>query len=172
MGGPGSGNFLRVQGRKTRVEESLVLSMREIRGRIYHGSAGSLTWIRRGGGTSSINYVVAGAGDTPTVVLRYRWGDAEDVRIPVALQSTPTQFGGSRWWFTCPLSVRGVACERRAGKLYLPPGAKYFGCRVCHDLTYRSAQEAHQTERLFAQLGMVANDAQLLASRWREGALI
>ena len=27
------------------------------------------------------------------------------------------------------------------GKLYLPPGARYFGCRRCHELTYRSCQE-------------------------------
>jgi hypothetical protein len=25
--------------------------------------------------------------------------------------------------------------------LYLPPGGRYFGCRVCYRLTYRSAQE-------------------------------
>ncbi len=24
---------------------------------------------------------------------------------------------------------------------YLPPSARYFGCRHCHELTYRSAQE-------------------------------
>jgi hypothetical protein len=27
------------------------------------------------------------------------------------------------------------------GKLYLPPPARYFGCRHCHDLTYTSCQE-------------------------------
>ena len=68
------------------------------------------------------------------------------------LQTTPAQFGGQRWWFTCPLIVDGMACNRRAGKLFLPPGAKYFGCRTCHGLTYRSCQEAHQTERLFARI--------------------
>jgi hypothetical protein len=30
---------------------------------------------------------------------------------------------------------------RRVGKLYLPPGERYFGCRCCHRLTYRSVQE-------------------------------
>ena len=24
---------------------------------------------------------------------------------------------------------------------------RYFGCRVCHDLTYRSSQQAHRAER-------------------------
>jgi hypothetical protein len=46
------------------------------------------------------------------------------------------------------LIVGDVACNRRAGKLYLPSGARYFGCRKCHDLTYKSCQEAHQLERL------------------------
>ena len=46
-----------------------------------------------------------------------------------------TEFGGERWWFTCPLKVNDVNCNRRVGKLYLPPGANYFGCRSCHELT-------------------------------------
>ncbi|MBW3599539.1 MAG: hypothetical protein KY475_19980 [Planctomycetes bacterium] len=71
---------------------------------------------------------------------------ADAIRRSVVVVHLPA----GRW----SLVVRGVACQRRAGKLYLPPGAKYFGCRTCHDLTYRSSQEAHQAERLFAQLGM------------------
>src|SRR5205823_10573823 len=101
-----------------------------------------------------------------TVTLHYRWRDTEDVRIPVRLETTPTQFGGRRWWFTCPLVVRGVPCCRRVGKLYLPPGARYFGCRKCHDLSYRSSQEAHQAERVFGKLGLDPEGARLLASRW------
>ncbi len=62
---------------------------------------------------------------------------------------TATQFGGQRWWFTCPITINGVACNHRVGKLYLPPYAKYFGCRHCHRLSYRSCQEAHQDERMF-----------------------
>ena len=84
--------------------------------------------------------------------MHYSQGDSEDVRIPVSLQSTPTQFGGRRWWFTCPLVVNGVPCGRRVGKLYLPPKARYFGCRTCHGLTYRSCQEAHSAERTKAWL--------------------
>ena len=38
-------------------------------------------------------------------------------------------------------------------QLYLPPGGRYFGCRECHGLAYRSSQEAHQEERLFAAWG-------------------
>ena len=93
--------------------------------------------------------------------------DEEDIRIPIRLQATRPGFGGRRWWLTCPLMVAGIACNRRIGKLYLPPGARYFGCRQCHDLTYRSSQEAHQTERLFGQFGVDPEIAKLVAARWR-----
>jgi hypothetical protein len=91
-------------------------------------------------------------GDVPIITLHYRWQGEEDVRIPVRLQWTATHFNGHRWWFICPLIVGGVPCNRRVGKLYLPPGARYFGCRQCHDLAYRSCQEAHRTERLFGSM--------------------
>jgi hypothetical protein len=37
--------------------------------------------------------------------------------------------------------VNGRPCQRRVGKLYLPPGGRYYGCRHCHALTYTSCQE-------------------------------
>ncbi len=152
MGGEGSGTWFRAD-RKSTVEESLTLAMADFRGRLKHRSSGTLTWRLPGGHRSSISYLVTW-GDTPTVTLHYRGQDEKDVLIAVQLQSTPTQFGGLRWWFTCPLTTNGLACNRRAGKLYLPPGQRYFGCRKCHDLTYRGCQESHQTERLLAQLGV------------------
>jgi hypothetical protein len=51
-----------------------------------------------------------------------------------------------------PLIVNGRSCGRRVGKRYLPPGARYFGCRRCHDLTYTSCQESHRYDRLFKSL--------------------
>jgi len=166
MGGPGSGSWCRFD-KKSTVEESLTLAMRDFRGRIHQHTSGTFSWTWAGGNKSSIGYFVTW-GDEPTITLHYRCGDTEDVRIPVRLQTTPTQFGGERWWFTCPLIVNGVTCNRRAGKLHLPPGALYFGCRTCHDLTYRSCHEAHQTERLFGRLGMDYNAeiGRLLADRF------
>jgi hypothetical protein len=161
MGGLSSGNWWRWQGKKSTVEESLVVGMKDLRKRLFAGAAGTLTWTWAGGGKSSIGYYVTGSVDWPTVHLHYRWRDTEDVNIAVDLGATPTQFNGERWWFLCPLIVRGIACNRRAGKLYLPPGAKYFGCRKCHDLTYRSSQEAHQSERLLGRLGFDAEVAKM-----------
>jgi hypothetical protein len=59
----------------------------------------------------------------------------------VGLTATSPRFGGLRWWFICPLVVNGRPCGRRVGKLYLPPGGRYYGCRHCYNLTYTSCQE-------------------------------
>jgi hypothetical protein len=82
----------------------------------------------------------------PFVRLWYSWSQpatqeegSEDYRV--SLTTTAPWFGGQRWWFVCPLVIDGRPCERRVGRLYLPPGGRYFGCRHCHRLTYRSAQE-------------------------------
>jgi hypothetical protein len=65
----------------------------------------------------------------------------EDLDYRVRLQTTHPYFGGVRWWFTCPLLHRsGGSCNRRVVKLYLPRGGRYFGCRHCHNLTYRSCR--------------------------------
>jgi hypothetical protein len=161
VGGHGSGNWWRWQGKKDTVEDSLVVAMKHLRNRLFVGEAGTLTWTWASGRKSSIGYYVTGSADWPSVHLHYRRRDEEDVNILVRLEATPTQFGGRRWWFICPLIVRGIACNRRAGKLYLPPGAKYFGCRKCHNLTYRSCQEAHQSERLLGRLGFDAEVAKM-----------
>jgi hypothetical protein len=100
MGGPGSGNWWRWQTKKSTVEESLVVGMKDLRKRLFAGAAGSLTWTWASGSQSSIGYYVTGSEDWPTFHLHYRWRDTEDVHIPVRLEATPTQFNGRRWWFT------------------------------------------------------------------------
>ena len=59
---------------------------------------------------------------------------------PVALDWTPCPFGGARPWFRCPLVVGGEPCGRRVRILYRPWGARYFGCRHCYGLSYRTRQ--------------------------------
>ncbi|MCP4357367.1 MAG: hypothetical protein GY796_05035 [Chloroflexi bacterium] len=94
--------------------------------------------------------------------LRYtitpRNEEAQDYDYRVWLQATPLPWGGVRWWFTCPLIIDGKPCKRRVGKLYEPPGARYFGCRHCHDLTYRSSQEQHQYARFYADMALSFQD--------------
>ncbi len=166
MGAPGSGNWYPLGGKKTTSEDCLALGIGEFRGHIFPTSAGTVTWTRAGTVTASIGFAVN--WDTgPTLTLHYRRAEA-DIRIPIRLQATYPALGGRRWWFTCPLSVNGRECNRRAGKLFLPPGARCFGCRGCHDLVYQSSQEAHQEERLFAwcdsRFGMNGNLVRWFAS--------
>jgi len=67
--------------------------------------------------------------------------DAREFDYKIELVTTPCHFGGVRYWFICPLVVNGRPCRRRVSTLYLPPNGEYFGCRHCHDLTYRSQKE-------------------------------
>lgn len=75
MGGPGSGNWWRWQGKKSTVEESLVVGMKDLRKRLFAGAAGTLPWTWASGRKSSIGYDVTGTTDWPTVHLHYRWAD-------------------------------------------------------------------------------------------------
>ena len=61
--------------------------------------------------------------------------------------STPCFYGGHRWWFRCPVSVRDNVCTRRVGVLYLGEG-EYFGCRHCYNLTYSSSKESGKYDDL------------------------
>ena len=147
------------------VEESLVVSMQDLRNQLHHGAAGRFSWrSSTSGGTSSVGYNITW-GDVPAVTLHYRWRGTEDVVIPVRLEMTPMPFAVQRWWFSCPLTWRGMPCLRLVGKLYLPPGARRFGCRECHDLSYRSCQEAHQLDCVFGRLGVTAEIRQELMAR-------
>lgn len=156
MGGPGSGRFFRQGTRKATVEESLALAITNFKWRFQPScGSGTITWSSLSGNKSSVGFVTKLDSIGPICTLSYQWQGTEEVEVPIRLQSTPTQFGGIRWWFTCPLSRNGVPCDRRTAKVYLPPGGKYFGCRICHDLTYRSAQEAHRDERIFGAAGLL-----------------
>jgi hypothetical protein len=90
--------------------------------------------------TSSIGYEVDTATNPPWIRLLYTLtssGTVLDYRV--GLTTTVPRFGGLRWWFLCPLLLRGRLCARRVGKLYLHRG--YYGCWHCHNLTYTSCQE-------------------------------
>jgi hypothetical protein len=52
-----------------------------------------------------------------------------------------------RRWLVCPLTVRPNAAKSRA---VTASWCKYFGCRVCHDLTYTSSQENPKYDSAFA----------------------
>lgn len=151
MGGSGSGNHYHWwrHGKKTVVEACRSLDanrwMREGILRVETRQRGLWCWFRdaeRNETSASISYEVNTTEARPWVRLSYTFTKSgEDFDYKVLLTTTQPRFGGLRWWFICPLVVDGRACNRRVSKLYLPPGARYYGCRHCHNLTYTSCQE-------------------------------
>ncbi len=127
------------------------------RGMLADGAAGSLRWTSSATGEQRAAVGFHTSGDVLT--LDYTAG-GEPVTIPVRLAYTSPHYGGRRPWFLCPLARAGVPCGRRVGKLYLR--GKLFGCRHCHELTYRSVQEAHADERAFASMGLDPREAKWL----------
>jgi hypothetical protein len=159
VGGTGNGSWYRCGRKKSTVEQSLTLGITNLKKYLGSNCFGVLNWSWENGEKSSVSFYVMAFPDRPTVTLLYRWQGKDSVETHIRLVTTATQFGGRRFWFVCPLTVDGVPCNRRVGKIHLPPGGKYFGCRKCHNLTYRSCQEAHQTERFLGRLGFSADVA-------------
>ena len=157
MGGLGSGRHY-WSGSRTTVESCRPLDanrwMREgiLVQRIK--SKGSWVWLDSitGENKSSIGYEVDTTHiNIPWVRLYYTiTGSREQVDYKVRLQTTHPNYGGVRWWFTCPLTANGKSCQRRVGKLYIPPNGSYYGCRQCYDLTYQSCNESHKFDQMFA----------------------
>lgn len=54
-------------------------------------------------------------------------------------------------------SSSGRHSFRRVGELYLPPGARYFGCRHCHRLTYKTRKRHTGRNGCFPGLGSMVN---------------
>lgn len=116
---------------------------------------GTITWKMCENSTGSIGIRVEVRNEPePEGTIRmhyaitdYATGEKANFDYTVMLVTTRCNYGKHRWWFRCPV----VGCCRRVGKLYLPPGAKYFGCRHCHSLTYESCRESHGWAYRFAE---------------------
>jgi len=147
MGGPGSGMWYRGKKKHT-VEDCLFIDINEI---VRNGLKSSdfinvfkktSSGLRKKPVGHTFYLLNVEDRESPVFYIPYRLKEkfhehSQWVAIP--LQKTFLCSGGHRWWFTCPITD----CGRRVGVLYLPPGGDFFGCRHCHDLTYRSSQESH-----------------------------
>ena len=138
MGGYGSGRW-HDHHKKTPVEDCLAISTASLRKErlLDHEASGVMSWHKH---EASLGFSIILRGASPILLLRYRAND-EPVTFAIPLQATQPHFGGVRWWFICPLIKNSTPCCRRVGKLYIPPRYKYFGCRHCYELSYRSRQE-------------------------------
>jgi hypothetical protein len=125
--------------RKIAVEECLTLGMARLsRYGIVRGvylRPGEVRWPSG----ARVTAEPVNAEGRATLVLGYPLGEGEEpVECRVPLSSTCPKFGGLRVWLNCP------TCGRRVAKLHRPPGARLFGCRACHTLTYLSCRESHR----------------------------
>lgn len=156
MGGYGSGRWGSHR-KKTQVEHcrrfsvgDLIKAIRQVEGGGSR-SGGTIAWLRS---TANINFMVRKEHGL-LVELSYTLTPAdrepEDIRYIVRLTSTPLPWGGLRYWFTCP----NTTCGQRVRMLYLPPGGKYFACRHCYNLTYKSVQEEHTNESLWRDMAVM-----------------
>ena len=144
MGGWGSGEWIRDSKKSTVEDCRAILDINRIARTtgVQPGSFGELSrsaWLQLKPWT--VKYIVHEAGDERQFGVIYRcYG--KSISYGIRLESTLVRAGGIRWWFNCPLTVGKHRCGRRSAKLYLH--GRYFGCRNCHDLTYRSCQQTKQ----------------------------
>lgn len=90
-------------------------------------------------------------------------GEKKEFDYKVQLATTPCNYGGTRYWFICPLSKNGVYCGKRVGVLY--KAGDYFGCRHCHNLTY-SCQKANRKYKNYHLFYLI--DASAKAEKLRD----
>jgi hypothetical protein len=170
MGGTGSGRW-GLHYKKDAVEDGLKLTVSNLKQKLDFAleggdesfAWGQVQWSRGADVTDSISYKVENRHGTLLVHLSYTttrgWEKTKtDNDYAVAVTYSVPPFGGRRWWWMCPLVKNGRACKRRVSKLYLPPGSNFFGCRHCHELTYRSCQESHQYDAMYASLALSMRD--------------
>lgn len=151
MGGYGS-NRWGSHRTKTTVEASLSITAHAFKEALDHGPGCSAVLSWAGG---SVSFRVEDNGGERSLRVTYTRGKDEVVQSPdylLRVVKTSPHYGGTRWYFLCPLVVNGRPCLRRVSKLYLPPGGLYFGCRECYGLTYTTSQESHKFDRLFKEL--------------------
>jgi len=136
MGGFGSGR--RRGWPRATVDSCFAIDVNRLRkwGGLTPGTSCALSWIGDDDQAPSIE-LHAGA-DRVTLSYRVRIGDdaSQDVEECVLVVRAACRLGGDRPYFLCPGVVGGIACARRAVKLYaLGP---YFLCRRCNQVPYTS----------------------------------
>lgn len=138
---------------------------------------GTFQWSSPFGGTvAALGYWVGRSPTEGWVVLidpEVASAHSPKVRVPeciIHLTRTKPHLGGTRFWFKCPITQSGKECGRRVRKLFLPPGARIFGCRTCYYLTFESAQKHDPRTYKLAQ-DLSAIDAALHSGDRRRGLL-
>lgn len=100
------------------------------------GNSFDTTWSRNGEKIAAISVRVE--SDQLRLIYNFRNSNAaewESLDYPVKLQTTTCNYGGERYWFICP----AADCGKKVALLY--SAGKYFACRHCYQLAYKSQHE-------------------------------
>ncbi|CAA9890375.1 conserved hypothetical protein [Candidatus Methylobacter favarea] len=133
MGGYGSGRKFGAE--CTEDYQSIDIRRWQRDGYLMPGRYIDCQWSRYGEKISAINAKIKVGRIRLIYNYRRNGGEWESLDYPVRLQTTACNYGGVRYWFTCP----AVGCGRRIAVLYL--GGKIFACRHCYQLVYKSQRE-------------------------------
>lgn len=138
MGGFGSG---RRRAKALTVEKSFSLSIGSIKNALCRGpgSTCSVYWTIDDNVVHEAWCSIRLQSEHLAVRVRHydlpRKTDCEEHEQWIDTSITHPYFGGVRFWFTCPI------CRKRFSRLYLRSSQGGFLCRICLQLTYRSAQK-------------------------------
>jgi len=129
------------------VEDCTELSVFKLKefGLLNGCCSSTLTWTRQSSGHKNSIGIYVNVIDEPCARVKYtitdRQGEKTDYDYQIQMTTTPCHLAGVRYWFICPLVTNDIPCGRRVAKLYIAPGARYFGCRDCLNLSYESRNE-------------------------------
>lgn len=123
--------------------------------------SGALRWTNSWGKeVESISYQVTIENPRPDarvgdIRLTYtntnRWtNEATEMDFKIPIITTSCNYGGIRFWFTCPLTKNGAYCGRRVGVLCKVD--RWFGCRQCGDLVYFEQNEPKRNRNLITNV--------------------
>jgi hypothetical protein len=90
---------------------------------------------------ASVRYTCRQIGSDWKLTLSYTANKKYSIVEQITITYEKRFMGNKAPVFLCPL------CRRPYRILYSPPGAAYFACRKCYDLTYLSSQKAHRYDR-------------------------
>jgi len=140
LGGRGSTRW-NEHNKKCCVEDCLTLDADQLvsAGLLNH-RFGKIEWWSKGEKTAAVGFRLK-PSDVPEILYLYLFygvmtqGQLESHEQPVPVEIRRQRIG-KRYFFRCPLF-----CISRVRKLYRPTTQTVFGCRACHRLTHRSAQQ-------------------------------
>jgi hypothetical protein len=128
------------------------------------GYRGGLEWKRDGERVASVRL----QREQDRLILSYRVrqhdGEWQGVEQPTPIVWRSCRFGGARPYFVCPGIVNGIACGRRASKLY--GAGTYFLCRH-----YRLAYTSQREDRYDGALRRANNICMQLGGKRGTGSL-